>query len=76
MPRLGIGWGINMKIVACPEGHICDSDCQDKKECPCNEHRHTILSELGRSGGIVKSEAKTEAARTNGKKGGRPKKEE
>lgn len=29
---------------------------------------------LGRKGGKIKSEAKTEAARANGKKGGRPKK--
>ena len=62
-----------MIIKECPEGHICDSDCQDKKECPCNEHRHTFLSELGRSGGLVKSEKKTKAVRENGKLGGRPK---
>lgn len=30
---------------------------------------------LGRKGGSVKSEAKADAARANGKKGGRPKKE-
>lgn len=30
---------------------------------------------LGRKGGAVKSEAKSEAARANGKKGGRPPKE-
>ena len=63
-----------MKNKDCPEGHICTSDCQNTRDCPCNEHRHTILTELGRSGGIVKSEAKTKAARINGKKGGRPKK--
>lgn len=40
-----------MKIKECPEGHICDSDCQDKKDCLCREHRHTILSELGQMGG-------------------------
>jgi Protein of unknown function (DUF2442) len=33
------------------------------------------MSELGRSGGIVKSQAKRNAARTNGLKGGRPKKQ-
>jgi len=31
-------------------------------------------SEIGRLGGIVRSEAKTQAARENGKLGGRPKK--
>jgi len=41
----------NMKIKSCTEGHICDSDCQKKKECPCNEHRHTVISELGQMGG-------------------------
>lgn len=30
--------------------------------------------ELGKLGGLVKSEAKTKASRLNGKKGGRPKK--
>lgn len=62
-----------MKIKECPEGHDHTSDCR-RNGCPCYEHRHTILSELGRSGGIVKSEAKTKAARLNGKLGGRPKK--
>ena len=33
-----------------------------------------FLSKAGKKGGSVKSEAKTEAARENGKKGGRPRK--
>jgi hypothetical protein len=33
------------------------------------------LTKIGRKGGSVKSEAKAEAARRNGKKGGRPRKE-
>ena len=32
-------------------------------------------SEMGRKGGAAKSDAKTAAARANGAKGGRPKKE-
>jgi hypothetical protein len=32
------------------------------------------MSELGRAGGSVRSEAKAQAARENGAKGGRPKK--
>ncbi|WP_434112739.1 hypothetical protein [Paraburkholderia caffeinilytica] len=32
------------------------------------------MREIGRSGGSVKSEAKSAAARENGKKGGRPRK--
>ena len=31
------------------------------------------LSQLGKKGGTAKSDAKAEAARLNGKKGGRPK---
>jgi general stress protein YciG len=34
-----------------------------------------FLSEIGKKGGSVTSKAKAEAARKNGKKGGRPKKE-
>jgi len=33
-----------------------------------------IMSDLGKRGGAVKSDAKSDAARKNGKKGGRPKK--
>ena len=39
-----------MKIKKCPEGHICTSMCR-REGCPCFEHRHTILSELGKLGG-------------------------
>jgi hypothetical protein len=33
------------------------------------------LAEIGKKGGSAKSKAKAEAARANGKKGGRPRKE-
>ncbi len=29
----------------CPEGHICTSDCQNTKDCACNEHEHTMTPE-------------------------------
>ena len=36
----------------CPEGHSCDSDCQKHKECPCNEHEHTMTAEEKRIAGL------------------------
>ncbi|OBW61085.1 MAG: hypothetical protein A9183_02995 [Dehalococcoides mccartyi] len=36
----------------------------------------TMSAQMGRKGGQSKSDAKTQAARENGKKGGRPKKQE
>lgn len=38
-----------------------------------NRELHAAASTLGRKGGSAKSEAKTQASRDNGKKGGRPK---
>ncbi len=38
--------------------------------------KNKAAQQLGRLGGLVKSEAKTKASRENGKKGGRPKKED
>jgi hypothetical protein len=35
---------------------------------------HKVMQEVGRLGGLSKSEAKKAASRENGKKGGRPKK--
>lgn len=61
-----------MKAFICPEGHDHTSECR-RSGCPCENHKHTVLSELGKLGGSVKSEAKTKAAQINGKKGGRPK---
>lgn len=37
-----------------------------------NNMKNKHAQQLGRLGGIVKSEAKTKAAQENGKKGGRP----
>lgn len=36
--------------------------------------KNKAAQELGKLGGLVKSEAKTKAVRENGKRGGRPKK--
>ena len=50
-------------------------DCGDKEEVVIVEVINTAAT-LGRKGGKTKSEAKSAAARENGKKGGRPRKEE
>ncbi len=34
----------------CPEGHEHTSDCR-RNGCPCDNHRHTVISELGQMGG-------------------------
>lgn len=35
----------NFELSDCPEGHVCDSDCQNTKDCPCMEHEHTMTEE-------------------------------
>lgn len=32
------------KIVDCPEGHQCTSDCR-KTGCPCWEHEHSMTNQ-------------------------------
>lgn len=38
-------WDLDVPAdIDCPEGHVCDSDCQDKKDCPCvNDHDHELM---------------------------------
>ena len=45
-------------------------------EVAFKEGYNFAVSNFGRLGGLIKSEAKTRAVRKNGKKGGRPKKEQ
>jgi hypothetical protein len=43
-------------------------------KCPFCKNEIEFFTKKGRKGGKVKSEAKSEASRLNGKKGGRPRK--
>lgn len=48
-------------------------DLVERKELNMNDDLKKAAIILGRKGGMAKSEAKANAARLNGKKGGRPK---
>jgi len=39
--KIGLFKRIENFFKDCPLGHFCDSDCQNTKECFCNEHNHS-----------------------------------
>ena len=54
----------------------CESELTSHGQTPCRCEERAAARILGKLGGAAKTEKKQQASRQNGKKGGRPKKEQ